>query len=94
MKRLFVTEYHYRDGLDGEDLAELTKKFAEVGDTPGTVGHYTRLDGQGGFVVREDTGEDDRVFEIVMRYAPWVEFESHPVGMIEETFPIIQSVYG
>jgi hypothetical protein len=29
-----------------------------------------------------------------MRYAPWVELETHPVGTIEETFPIIQSVYG
>lgn len=94
MKRLFMTTYRYREGLDADDLAELTKKFAEVGAAPGTVAHYTRLDGDGGFVVREDTGEDDKVFEVTVKYGPWVHFEIHPVGTIEETFPIIQSVYG
>jgi len=94
MEQLYVTSYRYRDGLDADDLSELTKKFMEIGDTPGTIAHYSRFDGQGGFVVRKDTGEQAKVFEVIARYSPWIEFEIFPVTTIEESFPVIQSVYG
>jgi hypothetical protein len=94
MKRLHVTSYRYRSGLDADDLRDLTKKFAEVGNAPGVIAHYSRLDGSGGFVVQEDIADHAAAFEVTLRYAPWIEFEVYPVATIEETFPVIQKVYG
>jgi hypothetical protein len=72
----------------------LTKKFAEVGNAPGVIAHYTRLDGSGGFVIQENLTDHAAAFEVTLRYAPWMEFEVYPVATIEETFPVIQKVYG
>ena len=95
MEQLFMVAYRYRDGLDADDLRELTKKFTETGDAPGTIAHYERLDGQGGFVLRKDDPEDQaNVYKLVIEYNPWIQFEVTPVTTIEEAFPVIQSVYG
>lgn len=94
MEQLFMTTYRYRDGLDADDLRDLTKKFVEIGTAPGTIAHYTRFDGQGGFLLRKETEDLDKVFEVVIEYAPWMEFEVTPVTTIEEAFPVIQRVYG
>jgi hypothetical protein len=94
MQRLFLTTYRYRTHLEEDDLRDLTKKFAEVGAAPGTIAHYTRLDGTGGFVIQTDSGDDAKVFEVTIQYAPWMEFEVIPVTTIEDAFPVIQKVYG
>jgi hypothetical protein len=94
MERLFVTTYRYRSDLDVDDLRDLTKKFAEIGAAPGTIAHYTRLDGSGGFVIQRDAEDQAKVFEVTITYAPWMEFEVIPVTTIEDAFPVIQKVYG
>jgi hypothetical protein len=94
MKRLYVIAYRYRDHLEEKDLQELTKKFSEVGTTSGVLAHYTRLDGQGGFLVQEMTEDPAKDFEVTIRYGPWMTFEILPVATIEEAFPVIQTVYG
>ena len=68
MQQLFIVAYHYREGLDGDDLRELTKKFVEVGNAPGTLAHYTRLDGRGGFVLRKDEGDAARASPSTTRH--------------------------
>jgi hypothetical protein len=94
MKALYLTMYRYRDGLDEDDLRELTRTFAEVGQASGVLAHYSRLDNKGGFVVQEvpDDPKDD--FKVTITYAPWIDFEVIPITTIEEAFPVIQSVYG
>lgn len=94
MKRLYMVTYRYREDLDQGDLRDLTKKFTEVGNAPGTVANYTRLDGRGGFVLREEVDDDAPVFEVTLQYAPWIDFEVIPVTTIEDAFPIIQRLYG
>jgi hypothetical protein len=94
MKTLYVTAYRYREDLGADDLRELTKLFTEVGAAPSVIAHYSRLDGQGGFVVQEAADDAAPDYEITLRYAPWINFEVFPVGTIEEAFPVIQSVYG
>ncbi len=94
MKSLYLTAYHYHHDLDEDDLQKLTKKFQEIGTTSGVVGHYTRLDGQGGFLVQEIASDPEHDFEITIRYGPWVDFEVIPVTTIEDAFPVIQRVYG
>jgi hypothetical protein len=51
MKTLYVTAYRYREDLGADDLRDLTKKFMEIGNAPSVSAQYSRLDGQGGFVV-------------------------------------------
>jgi Domain of unknown function (DUF3303) len=94
MKTLYVIAYRFREGLDEPDLRQLTKKFAEIGNAPGVTAHYSRLDGQGGFVVTEPAEDEAPGYEVTLRYAPWINFEMFPVATIEEAFPVIQRVYG
>jgi hypothetical protein len=95
MKRLYMTVYRYRQNLAEEDLRTLTKKFAELGTSPGVLAHYERLDGMGGFMVEDSSEEDaERSYELTVRYARWLEMEVFPITTIEEAFPVIQRVYG
>lgn len=94
MKHLYLTAYRYRQDLDHEDLRELTRKFTEVGNAPGVVAHYTRLDGQGGFLVQEASEDPAKDFEVTIQYSPWIVFEMVPTTTIEDAFPVIQSIYG
>ena len=93
MKQLFMTAYTYRD-LDSDNLKALTKRFLEVGDAPGVVAHYERLDGQGGFVVLDGDGDTEKAYEVIIKYNPWIEFETIPVTTLDEALPVILRNYG
>ena len=94
MKSLFITAYRYREDLDEDDLRDLTKKFVEVGASPGVTAHYTRLDGKGGFLIQEAGGDPENDFEVMAQYTPWMHFDMIPVTTIEDAFPVIQRLYG
>ena len=94
MQRLYLTSYRFRGDLDDDDLQDLTKKFAEVGQSPDVIAHYVNLDGRGGFLVQSAEGDPEEGYRTTLQYGPWIEFESTPVTTIEEAFPVIQSVYG
>lgn len=95
MKQLFLTVYTYKDHLDEMSLRELTKRFAEVGESPGTIAHYSRLDGKGGFTLSERKPEDQvKAFETVLSYSPWIEFEIIPITTMAEALPSITALYG
>ena len=94
MKRLFMTAYRYRAGLAEEDFRKLTKKFLEIGDAPGVIAHYERLDGRGGFVLQEVQEDPESSYETTVRYGPWIELEVFPITTMEDAFPVIQRVYG
>ena len=53
MKQLNMITYRFRAGLGADDLSNLTKKFAEVGQPPGVIVHHVRLDGSGGYMLQE-----------------------------------------
>ncbi len=94
MKALFVITYRFRGGLGEDDLKKLTKKFAEVGQPPGVVAHYVRLDGSGGFMIQELQEDPEAAYENALRYQPWIEIEIVSVASIEEAFPVALRVYG
>lgn len=95
MKQLFLTVYTYKDHLDEMALRELTKRFVEVGESPGTIAHYSRLDGRGGFTLSERKPEDQvKAFETVLSYGPWIEFEIIPITTMAEALPSITALYG
>jgi hypothetical protein len=94
MRRLFLTNYRYKDNLGEQDLRNLTKKFQEVGTNPNVVAHYERLDGRGGFLVQEVPEDAEPSYEVTISYGPWIQFEVLPVTTMEDAFPVIQRVYG
>jgi uncharacterized protein DUF3303 len=94
MKQLNMLTYRFRAGLGEEDLRKLTKRFAEVGQPPGVLAHYVRLDGMGGFMLQEQQEDLEAMYENALRYQPWLEIEVTPVATIEEAFPVALKVYG
>lgn len=94
MKPLYMITYRFRGGLGEDDLRKLTKKFTEVGQAPGVVAHYVRLDGGGGFMLQEQQEDPEAGYENALRYQPWVELEEVPVATVEEAFPVVLRVYG
>lgn len=94
MKQMVLIAYRYKDKLDEDDLRHLTKKFVEFGEGPKPLAHYSRLDGEGGFLVRELDQEPEKVYESVLRYGPYMDFEIVPVTTMEDAFPVIASIYG
>lgn len=94
MQRLLMVAYRFKDGLGEQDLRALTKKFLEVGTAPGVLAHYSRLDGQGGFLIQDETEDAASAYEVTITYSPWLEFEVFPITTMEDAFPVIQRVYG
>jgi hypothetical protein len=94
MKPLNMITYRFRTGLGEEDLGNLVKRFAEVGQPPGVIAHHVRVDGMGGFMLQEQQEDPEAVYENALRYRPWVDIEVTPVAVIEETFPVALRVYG
>ncbi|QNN51630.1 DUF3303 domain-containing protein [Nocardioides mesophilus] len=94
MKSLYMTTYRYREGLREDDLRDLTKRFLEVGTSEGVVSHYERLDGRGGYLITETDADSAKTYEVTLRYAPWMDFETVPITTLEDAFPVIQRVYG
>jgi hypothetical protein len=60
--------YRYREGLGEDDFRKLTKKFLEIGNSPGVITHYQRLDGKGGFILEEVQEDPERSFEFTLKY--------------------------
>ncbi|HEU5084954.1 MAG TPA: DUF3303 family protein [Acidimicrobiales bacterium] len=94
MKRYYLTSYRYRQDLHEDDLRELTKKFTELGEDPGVLHHWARLDGSGGFVIEEIPDDPAESFSLTIQYSRWMEFEIIPVTTMEDAFPVIQRLYG
>ena len=94
MKLMYMVTYRYREGLRQGDLRELTKEFLQFGTPPGVIAHYERIDGRGGVLIQEMPEDLAAVKENMLRYEPWIEFEVLPISTMEDTFPLIQRVYG
>ena len=68
----------------------------ERGTNPGVLAQYERLDGRGGYIVQEVTPEGDLepVYERLLAYTPYMEFEIIPVTTMEDAVPTILKMYG
>ena len=94
MQSLYMITYRFREGLGEDEIKKLTQRFAEVGQPPGVLAHYVRLDGRGGFMLQEHQEDPEAVYENALRYVPWLEIEIAPIATIEEAFPVALRVYG
>lgn len=94
MQQLYMITYRFRENLGEDGLRKLTKQFAEVGNAPGVIAHYVRLDGTGGFVLQQQQEDPEAGYENMLRYQPWLHTEAIAVTTVEDAFPVIQRVYG
>ena len=85
---LFVTRYSVTGDRSKERVAELMAVFGERGEIPGTVAHYTALDGRGGFVIIE-TDAPETLYDATLAYQPWLEMETVPIMKVEDAVPAI-----
>ncbi|HWS92808.1 MAG TPA: DUF3303 family protein [Mycobacterium sp.] len=94
MKQFVMTTYRYKSNLDESDFRELTKRFVEVGEPPGVVAHYERLDGSGGVLVQETQADPEASYRSILHYTEWIEFDSIPMVTMDEAFGVIQQLFG
>ena len=94
MKQFVFTTYRYKTTLDESDFRALTKRFRDVGEPPGVVAHYERVDGSGGVLIQEAQADPETSYRSILQYAEWIEFDSTPMVGMDEAFGVIQQLFG
>ena len=91
---MFSIHYRLRASMEWDDWKEantaLLQRFAERGAVPGTVAHYSYLDGGG--IVIVDGVDHETIYREVLSYSPWFEFEVRPMLPVEQGVGIMGSV--
>jgi hypothetical protein len=85
---LYITRYSIRGERTKERIGALMSVFGEHGEIPGTVAHYTAVDGSGGLLIIES---DDQavLYQATLAYQEWLEMETTPIMTIEDAVPHI-----
>ena len=88
-----MNTYRFIGDRTPERSAALMKVFGERGEAEGTVAHYVRADGRGGWVIQDTT---DLVSGYVdsLAFAEWLEIDSVPILTIDEAVPKIMESLG
>ena len=91
---IYMVTYTYRK-FDEASSRELAKKFLEVGEPPGILAQYERMDGKGGVFFTEVSEEEIlKRFELTMLYNEYMELEITPVVAFNDVLPTILKLYG
>jgi len=85
---LYVTRYSIRGERTKERTGALMSVFGERGAIPGTVAHYTAMDGRGGFIII-DSDDQAALYQATLAYQEWLEMETTPIMTIEDAVPHI-----
>ncbi len=80
---LYVTRYTIRGERTKERIGALMTTFAERGEIPGTIAHYTAMDGSGGFVLVE-SDDAATLYQATLAYQEWLEMDTTPIMRIED----------
>lgn len=83
---LYVTTYSIRGKRTKKRIGALMSAFGERGEIPGTVAHYTALDGSGGIVII-DSDDQVALYQATLAYQEWLELETTPIMTIEDAVP-------
>lgn len=83
---LYVTKYSIRGERTKERVGALMSIFAERGEIPGTVAHYTAMDGRGGFVIIE-SDDAATMYQATLAYQEFLEMEVTPIMTVEDAVP-------
>jgi len=83
---LYVTTYSIRGKRTKKRIGALMSVFGERGDIPGTIAHYTALDGTGGYLIIE-SDDEAALYQATLAYQEWLELETTPIMTIEDAVP-------
>ena len=83
---LFSTTYRFNGRQTPQDVADLMKRFGEVGKSPGELAHYVFADGSGGVVINE-TDDATQIHRTSLAYAQWLEFDTKVMVSIDDAVP-------
>ncbi len=83
---LYVTTYSIRGKRTKKRIGALMSAFGERGEIPGTVAHYTALDGSGGYLIIE-SDDQAALYQATLAYQEWLEMETTPIMTIEDAVP-------
>ena len=90
---LFAVHYEGRPSAATKaDTAALMKEFGDRGEMPGTIAHYTYPGGGGVVIVEQD--DPTAVFETVMAYGEWLDFDVKLALSIDDVVPSIMTYLG
>jgi len=90
---LFVTDYQLKPHLTTAESKRLMDEFGKRGAAPGEIAHYVRIDGSGGVTVSEND-DATAMYEYVLAFAEFIEFEVTPVLKIDDAVGPILAYLG
>ena len=85
---LYVTTYSIRGKRTKKRIRALMSAFGERGEIPGTVAHYTAVDGSGGVLII-DSDDQVALYQATLAYQEWLELDTKPVMAIADAVPHI-----
>jgi hypothetical protein len=71
------------------DTVALMTEFAKRGETPGTIAHYVYPAGGGVLIAEQD--DPAVLYESIIAYSEWLEFNVEPALTIDAAVPLIES---
>jgi hypothetical protein len=90
---IFITTYRVKPFMSKDEVREVMSVFQARGGGTGVVAHYFAADGSQGVVISE---QDDAaaLYENIVDYIPWIEYETKPFLTIEQAAPLIAAWLG
>ena len=74
------------------DTAALMTEFGKRGEVPGSIAHYVYPGGGGVLIAEQD--DPGVLYESVIAYSAWLEFDVRPVLTIDAAVPLIMNYLG
>jgi len=92
---LSVSIYRWNDrARTKEGIPEVLKRYGDVGEGPGVVGHYIFADGSGGVVIT-DAPDSEHAYKVGLALGEFMDdIEEHTALRIEDALPIVMSYAG
>lgn len=85
---LYVTRYSIRGERTKERIGALMSVFGERGEIPGTIAHYTAMNGRGGFLII-DSDDQASLYQATLAHPQWLDLETTPIMAVEDAVPRI-----
>ena len=87
--------YRWNDRARTKDgTQEVLKRFGDLGEGPGVVGHYVFADGSGGIVI-VDGGDSEHAYRVGIALGEFMEdIEERTVLPLEDALPIVMKYAG
>lgn len=77
-----------------EGIQEVLKRYGDLGEDPGVVGHYIFADGSGGVVI-DDGPDGEHSYTVGLALGEFIDdIEEHTVLRLEDALPIVMKYAG